>query len=56
MVIPWAGFSLSKLLDVVEPMSGAKYVAFETLLDPQADAGPTQRRAGLALCRGIAHG
>jgi len=33
MVIPWAGFSLSKLLDVVEPTSDAKYVAFETLLD-----------------------
>jgi sulfoxide reductase catalytic subunit YedY len=34
MVIPWAGFSLKKLLDRVEPMSGAKYVAFETLYDP----------------------
>jgi sulfoxide reductase catalytic subunit YedY len=34
MVIPWAGFSLSRLLERVEPMSGAKYVAFETLLDP----------------------
>ena len=33
MVIPWAGFSLSKLLDAVEPTAGAKYVAFETLLD-----------------------
>ncbi|HXR08828.1 MAG TPA: protein-methionine-sulfoxide reductase catalytic subunit MsrP [Candidatus Acidoferrum sp.] len=35
MVIPWAGFSLSKLLDRVQPLSGAKYVAFETLLDPK---------------------
>ncbi|MGA3267568.1 MAG: protein-methionine-sulfoxide reductase catalytic subunit MsrP [Verrucomicrobiota bacterium] len=33
MVIPWAGYSLSKLLNVVEPTSDAKYVAFETLLD-----------------------
>jgi len=33
MVIPWAGYSLSKLLGVVEPTSEAKYVAFETLLD-----------------------
>jgi sulfoxide reductase catalytic subunit YedY len=33
MVIPWAGFSLSKLLDAVEPTAEAKYVAFETLLD-----------------------
>ncbi len=34
MVIPWDGFSLSKLLDRVEPLSGAKYVAFQTLMDP----------------------
>jgi sulfoxide reductase catalytic subunit YedY len=34
MVIPWAGFSLSKLLDMVEPTAEAKYVAFETLHDP----------------------
>ena len=35
MVIPWDGFGLSKLLTAVEPLSSAKYVAFETLLDPQ---------------------
>jgi len=35
MVIPWAGFSLSKLLARVEPTAAAKYVAFETLLDPE---------------------
>lgn len=34
MVIPWAGFPLAKLLERVEPMGGAGYVAFETLLDP----------------------
>ena len=34
MVIPWAGFSLSKLLDLVQPLSAARFVAFETLLDP----------------------
>jgi len=39
MVIPWVGFSLSKLLDVVEPLSEAKYVAFETLLDPRRMPG-----------------
>jgi sulfoxide reductase catalytic subunit YedY len=33
MVIPWAGSSLSKLLARGQPLSGAKYVAFETLLD-----------------------
>jgi methionine sulfoxide reductase catalytic subunit len=35
MVIPWLGFSLSKLLADVEPTSAAKYVRFETLLDPE---------------------
>jgi methionine sulfoxide reductase catalytic subunit len=39
MVIPWAGFSLSKLLERVQPMSGAKYVAFETLHDPSRMPG-----------------
>ncbi len=34
MVVPWAGYPLSKLLEAVEPRSEAKYVAFETLLDP----------------------
>lgn len=34
MVIPWVGYSLSKLLAQVVPLSEAKYVAFETLLDP----------------------
>ncbi|MGA9993974.1 MAG: protein-methionine-sulfoxide reductase catalytic subunit MsrP [Pyrinomonadaceae bacterium] len=35
MVIPWVGFSLSKLLQQVEPLSTARYVAFETLYDPK---------------------
>jgi methionine sulfoxide reductase catalytic subunit len=39
MVIPWVGFSLSKLLDRVEPLGDAKYVAFETLLDPKRMPG-----------------
>jgi len=39
MVIPWVGYSLSKLLNVVEPLSGAKYVAFETLLDSRRMPG-----------------
>jgi methionine sulfoxide reductase catalytic subunit len=39
MVIPWDGFSLSKLLNVVEPLSDAKYVAFETLLDAKRMPG-----------------
>jgi sulfoxide reductase catalytic subunit YedY len=34
MVIPWIGFPLHKLLEKVEPTSEARYVAFQTLLDP----------------------
>jgi sulfoxide reductase catalytic subunit YedY len=39
MVIPWAGLQLSHLIDAVEPMADAKYVAFETLYDPQRMPG-----------------
>jgi sulfoxide reductase catalytic subunit YedY len=39
MVIPWAGYSLSNLLARVEPLGKAKYVAFETLHDPQRMPG-----------------
>jgi methionine sulfoxide reductase catalytic subunit len=35
MVVPWVGFSLSKLLEAVQPKADARYVAFETLLDPK---------------------
>lgn len=35
MVIPWIGFPLHKLLEKVEPTSAARYVAFQTLLDPE---------------------
>lgn len=33
MVIPWVGFPLKKILDAVEPLGKAKYVAFETFYD-----------------------
>src|SRR5438477_6996485 len=45
MVIPWVGFPLAKLLDQVEPRSGAKYVAVTTLQDPRRMPG--QRSASL---------
>ena len=34
MVVPWAGVPLAHLLEAVEPLSNAKFVAFQTLLDP----------------------
>lgn len=35
MVIPWDGYSLSKLLKKVEPLGSAKYVEFTSLADPK---------------------
>ena len=35
MVIPWVGYSLSKLIEKVEPQGGAKYVEFISLADPK---------------------
>ena len=35
MVIPWVGFSLKTLLDKVQPLGKAKYVAFETYYSPE---------------------
>lgn len=35
MVIPWVGFPLADLIRWLQPTGKARYVAFETLLDPQ---------------------
>ena len=45
MVIPWVGFPLGDLLKRFKPTSEARFVAFETLLDPKQMPG--QRRAVL---------
>ena len=42
MVIPWVGFPLSKLLMDVEPTSDAKFVRFESILDPEKMPGQNQ--------------
>ena len=42
MVIPWVGFELNRVLKQAEPLGSARYVAFETLLDPENLPG--QRR------------
>ena len=39
MVIPWLGFPLADLLKRFEPTSQAKYVRFETLVDPEQMPG-----------------
>ncbi len=35
MIVPWIGFPLHELLAQIEPHSGAKYIAFETLYRPE---------------------
>ena len=42
MVVPWVGFPLAELLKRFQPTGNAKYVAFETLHDP--DRMPGQKR------------
>src|ERR1700704_1944058 len=34
MVIPWVGFPLSALIKAADPLPGAKFVAFQTVVDP----------------------
>jgi sulfoxide reductase catalytic subunit YedY len=46
MVIPWIGFPLAKLLAKAKPLNSAKYVAFETLHDPQQMPGQRSRFVG----------
>ncbi|MDI7865159.1 protein-methionine-sulfoxide reductase catalytic subunit MsrP [Rhizobiaceae bacterium n13] len=41
MVIPWIGFPLASLLDRVEPLGSAKFVAFETVVRPDEMPGQT---------------
>ncbi|AJE22793.1 protein-methionine-sulfoxide reductase catalytic subunit MsrP [Azotobacter chroococcum] len=45
MVIPWLGFPLGDLLRRAEPTGNAKYVAFETLVDPEHMPGQRSRFA-----------
>ena len=39
IVVPWVGFSLSELINKVDPMPKAKFVEFTTLLDPSRMPG-----------------
>jgi sulfoxide reductase catalytic subunit YedY len=42
MTIPWTGFPLKQLVDLCKPTSGAKYIQFETFLDPKMGPGQKQ--------------
>ncbi len=39
MVIPWQGFSLSKLIEKVKPLSNAKFIQFVTIFRPEQMPG-----------------
>ena len=43
MVIPWEGFTLASLLNMVEPTSDAKFVRFETVYRPEEMRGQKSR-------------
>lgn len=43
MVIPWEGYSLSRLLQAVEPTGNAKFVEFTTVLQPENMPGVRSR-------------
>ena len=43
MVIPWVGYSMSKVLEKVQPLGNAKYVEFFTLNDPKTMPGVGSR-------------
>ncbi len=45
MVVPWIGFPLADLLKRFEPNSKAKYVVFETMVDPETMPGIRSRFA-----------
>jgi len=59
MVIPWVGISLAEVVKHLQPTSKAKYVAFETLNDPDRMPGVNRRvlewpyREGLTIAEAM---
>ncbi|MDE2577422.1 MAG: protein-methionine-sulfoxide reductase catalytic subunit MsrP [Hyphomicrobiales bacterium] len=43
MVVPWTGFALKKLVAAAEPKPEAKYIRFESFMDPQVAPFQKQR-------------
>ena len=42
MVVPWLGFPVNKILEIVDPDKDANYVRFETFYDPKIALGQKQ--------------
>ncbi|PZU94166.1 MAG: protein-methionine-sulfoxide reductase catalytic subunit MsrP [Chelatococcus sp.] len=43
MAVPWTGIPLKAFVDLAQPLSGAKYIRFETFLNPKVAAGQSMR-------------
>jgi sulfoxide reductase catalytic subunit YedY len=43
MTVPWTGFPLKEMVALAKPLGSAKYVRFETFLNPKVAPGQTQR-------------
>ena len=42
MTVPWTGFPLAKLIEMAKPLGSAKYVKFQTFMDPEIARGQRQ--------------
>ena len=42
MVVPWVGFPVNKILEIVDPDKDANYIRFETFYDPKIAPGQKQ--------------
>ncbi len=42
MTVPWLGFPLKKIIDLVEPNTSAKYLKMQTFFDPKIARGQSQ--------------
>ncbi|PWC13076.1 protein-methionine-sulfoxide reductase catalytic subunit MsrP [Brenneria roseae subsp. americana] len=49
MVVPWVGFELAKLIKFADPTGNARYIAFQTLHDPEQMPGQKDRFIGGGL-------
>ncbi|MCA1816172.1 MAG: protein-methionine-sulfoxide reductase catalytic subunit MsrP [Acidobacteria bacterium] len=53
MIIPWVGFPLAKLLSAVEPLGGARYVAFESVVRPKEMPGQREGTLDFPYVEGL---
>lgn len=43
MAVPWTGFTVKSLLALAKPLASAKYIRFETFMNPRMASGQLQR-------------